>query len=471
MTSSKRSDLLDTRIEQMLRRRAGTGAPGDLADAIAGAVAGTVQRPTSIGRWRTRGRWGSRTLLVAAALMVTSGAIGILLVGGGFINGPRRPPTSDLAVPPPASQGPETSTVPVPSTSPASPAPTVSAAFFETAAFDPTLVTDMIGWVSTPTSVYRTTDSGRTWTDTRPPSAGSPQPLVVVNETTAAIASGEGSSASISITHDGGRSWSTASIRGITGGGTPLLLFRSPTNATATIFDTIDASPASLRVYVTTDGGGTWQGPVSVRLPAQQSKLAGWANGMMWLNRGKADNVPFDERLWLSTDGGATWTSRRFPTPAFAPAGSLKWVIGPPVLQPAGRIVIAISDGGQAGLFSSADGQTWRSLGSWMDASPSGYTFEPIDAMNWLLTNDEGTQVLSTVDGGSHWRMVRGDHLIYFLNQSFANPDHGWAYHACDRNPAPLIDRGPDPFCDGNDLASVFLETTNGGKTWAPLGR
>ena len=81
----------------------------------------------------------------------------------------------------------------------------------------------------------------------------------------------------------------------------------------------------------------------------------------------------------------------------------------------------------------------------------------------------DGSEVWSTLDGGTNWRRVEGASRIYLQHSSFASPDHGWAIHECPRDgrtPVP----GHDRFCDGTGLKQVFLTTVDGGRTWAQLG-
>jgi hypothetical protein len=247
--------------------------------------------------------------------------------------------------------------------------------------------------------------------------------------------------------------------------------FASATDGTLTFFDTTDTVPARVHVYRTSDGARTWAGPTAGTFPVGEIKPGGWGGGAIWLNVGKADNVPFDNRLWLSTDGGVTWPARRFPTADFVKAGDLKWVSGPPLLVDGSRIVINISNGDTDGVFRSDDGgQTWQLLES---SSELGGAYVPLrlSSDTWVLVSELGTSVLSTEDAGGHWRTVVGDHRIWGLSYpTFASADHGWAVHGCDRRTTLHINHGPDPLCDGNTLASVLLETTDGGKSWHPLG-
>ena len=466
MTTNARTDPSDARLEEMLRLRAGDAAPRDLVASISSAIDATPQAPR---RLRTRlaprgsGRGNPGLLLVAAALAAT--AVGAAIVGGTKLTTPDQNRTVNGAVETP------TSSIVTMSSRPSAPAvPALAHDFSIEPQVIPHLVTDDIGWVATPTSLYRTIDGGHIWADLTPPHPGSSIEASVVDADTAIVTWATGRGIAIAWTHDAGASWTISTVDD-PGAAGPLLQFTSATDGILTLFDKTDVAPARVHVYSTTDGGTTWAGPTAGAFPVGEIKPGGWGGGAIWLNVGKADNVPFDNRLWLSTDGGVTWPARRFPTASFVKAGDLKWVSGQPLSIDGSRIVINISNGETDGVFQSDDnGQTWRLLHS---ASEFRGAYDPIrlSADTWMLVSEDGTSVLSTTDAGEHWRTVAGDHPISFLSYpTFTSPDHGWALHGCDRGQTFHINHGPDPLCDGNDLKSILLETIDGGKAWRRLG-
>jgi photosystem II stability/assembly factor-like uncharacterized protein len=481
MNTNPHPELLDSSLEAMLRQRAGNEAPSGLIVSIATAVDATPQSPKRLRTWLAPRRRGGAGLVLVAAIVGIS-ALGVAIVGGARLTSPDQRRTTNDPVASPAPSGPGRS--PKPS---ALIAPGVAHDFGTERWLVPYLFPDGVGWITathrvpglarqspgsalmaTQTSLFRTTAGGQTWTDRTPRHAGAMIANLVIDADTAVVGWGDGHAVSISITHDAGVTWTTSILKGETNG--PLPLFASATNGTLMFFDTANRSPARVHVYRTPDGGQTWDGPTAGTLPAGQSKFESGA-GVIWLNVGKVDNIPFNERLWVSVDGGVTWPVRHFPDPPFASSGTLKWAIGPPVFEADGAIVLAVSAGGPIGVFRSADdGQTWQMLQSWQDTTMGGLAFTPLSPRVWVLADPVGTEVISTTDGGDHWRTVMGDRRIFSLVTTFATPDHGWAAHECDRDPNPMINRGPDPFCDGNALTSVLLETTDGGKSWHPLG-
>ena len=170
-----------------------------------------------------------------------------------------------------------------------------------------------VAWAATPLGLYRTEDTGKTWTDVDPQGWSSHTAVSLVDADTVYVASG-GSPATIIATHDGGASWVGASldVGAISGG--PVFSFQTPADGFATFFDPNGTKP--IHVYATTDGGVTWTGPKAGKVPhlaASMDKLYRPIGGFMFQSAGKFDNKPFDNRFFLSADGGATWTQYTFP--------------------------------------------------------------------------------------------------------------------------------------------------------------
>jgi photosystem II stability/assembly factor-like uncharacterized protein len=448
-TGSERVDVL---IEEVVRRRAGSGrAPVDLLSAVAAEIGETPQDRSGFNGFGGRGT--SRLLLIAAAVAV-SGTVAIGLVGGAH-------PTPETRL---ASPNPLTATV-LPTSAPAEP-PGIALDFTTIGGFTATLTSDAVGWATTTKALFRSTDDGRTWHDTHAPGLAEQPEIKIVSDSAAFVgwrtADGD---LNVAATQDGGATWNTATIGSSPNGVGPLLDLRTATSGTATVIDEADALPTTLRTWSTTDGGRTWDGPARAKL---LDKLAGWDGGAMWLNFGKADNVPFDEHLWISFDGGLTWPQRTFPTGANVPRGTLKWLANPPFVDGAGRLVILVSNADGEGVFASRDdGHTWG-LVRWFPDHQGALHVQWLTSDEWVLTNDAGTDVWSTADGGATWRHVVGDERIYALAQSFVSTDHAWAEHACRRR--DFLRMGPDPLCDGNTKTGFLLETTDGGKSWQQVG-
>src|SRR6185295_9918158 len=153
---------------------------------------------------------------------------------------------------------------------------------------------------ATTEAIYRTADTGRTWTEVRRPGFPTTSVAAFLDDDAMYVASG-GSPATIVATHDGGASWveATLDVGAISGG--PVFSFRTPLIGFATFFDPEGTSP--LRVYGTVDGGATWTGPKNGEVPPMAGsfdKLSDSRGGFLWQSAGKFDGQPFDDRFFLS---------------------------------------------------------------------------------------------------------------------------------------------------------------------------
>jgi Tol biopolymer transport system component len=104
MTEQGRPQLTDIHIERMLIKRAGSGAPADLVDAIATTVESAGQRAPGLlgalsGPAASRTRRGPRRtwLFVAATLLVGTGVVGASLIGSRLVT-PKPVPTTSNTV-------------------------------------------------------------------------------------------------------------------------------------------------------------------------------------------------------------------------------------------------------------------------------------------------------------------------------------------------------------------------------------
>jgi photosystem II stability/assembly factor-like uncharacterized protein len=174
---------------------------------------------------------------------------------------------------------------------------------------------------------------------------------------------------------------------------------------------------------------------------------------------------PFDNNVYFSTDGGVTWAKRPFPVSDRAPArvmkGATLWADG------SGRIVMAMSVNDDVQMYTSDDdGLSWQFV---RDLGRDVGRVQLLSASEWIFAN--GSQVLSTVDGGASWRTTEGASRIFPYEVSFASPDRGWALLSCFYYPA----EGFSTYCAEpqpgvNDTTVVFLTTTDGGRTWTRIG-
>jgi photosystem II stability/assembly factor-like uncharacterized protein len=467
--------MTDQELEQRLRSwyRAEIGEDDAAPLSLRRDVAAIPRTPSRAIRRFGRGR--GITLFAAAALLL----VGATAAGSGLLRLPSLVPPAPL--PPLAVVAPPS---PAEESSNAFPSPTPNNAFpARSGMFDAAgsvfLASDSVGWVRTGSAtIYRTRDMGATWTDVRPPGLSTMGLARFVDADTMYVTSTNASSGgglmtggpmTIAATHDGGTFWVEATID------SPRLMagadfsFRTPDSGTLTFF-TQDGR--DLRVFATADGGRTWTGPVrssAPRLLWQLKDLSGYSNsfgtdrvlvlGLAMLPPG----TPFDNSLNLSMDGGVTWIKPSFPIGSHSPQAAIKqatglWADG------TGRIVLAmdIFDGDLQIYTSADDGQTWHFV---KDMGRSAGHVQLLSATEWIFRTDAG--VLSTVDGGGHWRTTVGVSKIYFADTSFASPDHGWGLFGC------FNSYNPNPYCGpgvNDGPAAVFLATIDGGRTWTRIG-
>ena len=162
---------------------------------------------------------------------------------------------------------------------------------------------------------------------------------------------------------------------------------------------------------------------------------------------------------------------RQFPVGAAAPRDELKWVEAI-WAGGDGRIVTAISLGDGPQIYASDDdGLTWRVVRGWRSFVSGNVTLGyRVELLGDRLGARRGGRFWSwsTVDGGGSWRRTTGASRVLLDEVSVASPDHAWAVHRCDRLQALM---GPDPYCGDVGVKSVLLATSDGGRTWEPLGR
>jgi hypothetical protein len=452
-------------VERRLEALGGTAPTGRLV----------AVRPEWGGARAERSRRTSRPIRSRRhiALMVAAALIATLLVGGAFAVGSGLVRLTSV-VPPSPEATPATS--PVPSRAAGSPSPGISATATPLNALparpgmfaelrDSLQASDAVGWVATSSAIYRTTDTGITWSNVRPQGVTATSVTALVDADAIYVASG-GSPATIAATHDGGASWVEASldVGAISGG--PVFSFQTSLFGFATFYDANGTEP--LRVYGTTDGGVTWTGPKDGQVPhmaASSDKLNPPIGGFLWQRAGKADNKPFDNRFFLSADGGATWRQYTFPIGDLAPKDALK-EISAIVSEDNGRILLAINvDGGRKPIpgaiyESTEDTATWRLV----QTLPMSFDVQLLSPTDWILVSTGPAEVRSTVDGGDHWRTTVSSTSFREIPR-FATPDIGWVTAFCSE---PRT-RSLDAFCDATTQNTVIAVTTNGGATWTRI--
>jgi len=436
-------------------------APPALRESIS-AIPGRVGRPLALVRSRRR----LGLLAAAAVLLVILG--GLLLVGSNYITN-IVPPASPEAS---SEQSPAASALETPDLRPRG-LPANAGMFAPLSGVYP--MSDTVTWVVAGTAILRTDDAGATWRAVQPenwemgwPSEG------FADADTAYVPTGDGST--ISVTHDGGTTWTAHVLDGAQGMGQPIFTIRSSQDVAASYVDPARYQApkgTGLVVFSTNDGGITWAGPsrgVQPHMDASDGKLLPANGSFLVETAGKFDTKPFENWFAASEDGGVTYTRYEFPTGTLAPKNPMK-TVDAIIRGDDGHLLIAISvDGGRKIIPQSLwrngeDPASWQLVEELPGSGDAQVQF--LSATTWVLASGSPSEILWTADAGAHWRTVIPSISLYSVQQPpahvhFATEQTGWATEDCQR--AHLIDCGSAP------RSQILFVTKDGGATWTPLG-
>jgi photosystem II stability/assembly factor-like uncharacterized protein len=270
-----------------------------------------------------------------------------------------------------------------------------------------------------PFTIERTADFGRTWeTATIPSASGTPRTIHFFDASHGllALAGSGGRPGSLWRSVDGGATWTQA-------GSIPAAIVGAMTFSDPMIGWGLAASdpnpptgrPTTNELYVTRDGGASWQRSMLPAPPAGFS-AGTWqpmitavpsafaADGAV-LAAWYGDGVHGETQLLVTKDAGRAWSvAATFPSLIPVPVDALSaghWIAGTQVGDGSTLQRLEVTDDG---------GRAWRVL-----ADPSGsggdiyLSIEFVDALHgWLL--DNGSQpplaLYATDDGGSSWRLL-----------------------------------------------------------------
>jgi photosystem II stability/assembly factor-like uncharacterized protein len=286
---------------------------------------------------------------------------------------------------------------------------------------------------------------------------GSSERLRGVSAPGASVAWASGAKGTVLRTTDGGASWTRLEVPG-----SAALDFRDVEAWDADNAVVLAIGPGeSSRVFRTTDGGKTW----TETFRSHDAKAFWDALAFRDTRNGLAAGDPVDGRFSLmrTSDGGVTWSA---VPPAHAPAaieGEGAFAASGTCLAVAGASGVWLGTGGAARsrVFRSSDaGLTWSVADTPIPAGvPSAGIFSVAfhDGRNGIAVGgdykrekDAGAFALTT-DGGATWTAPGGGRLRAFRSAVAYVPGSAGKH---------IVAAGPA----GTDLS------TDGGRTWSPLG-
>jgi|GraSoi2013_115cm_1033766.scaffolds.fasta_scaffold34215_2 photosystem II stability/assembly factor-like uncharacterized protein len=216
-------------------------------------------------------------------------------------------------------------------------------------------------------------------------------------------------------------------------------------------------------IFRTTDGGKTWvplsQTPIGPALPNVPTTFPffGHKSGLTLVNASTgraAVYIPGDSvlHLYVTHDGGATWQGRTLSLPS----NEVGIAMPPPTLFKAHGGILPVDFQAPAGsgkefLVTHDDGASWQ------DPTPIP-TYEGvanfIDMAHVWVAAAQGTDLYSSSDGAQQWKKMTPTipiHITGFAQLNFISPTTGWAVGltGSDANPK-----------------AILLKTTTGGQTW-----
>ncbi len=408
-------------------------------------------------------RWTRAGALTALTVVVAVVAFGVL--GLGRPVAPAASPTGD---------GSASLMVVGPSTTPSANAPSLSAPGSPTASASRTpltsvadggLLTATDGWALTDDALHLTHDGGRTWVLATPSSAAGER---IVGAAFADVGHGwvtsetyppEGQAGELVVhvhrTDDGGLTWTTVELARVPSPGPAPTVgfpgFSILSSERVFVMLALPTAPGYVsRLYVTHDGGRTWERRSGV---TEGGRFAFTDDLRGWAVRGDS------ETLIRTTDGGRSWS--RATLPAFAVGGDPPRYPSIPVETHDGRLVLITSsgrDGDSPRLFTSADqGSTWSPVGP----TPAD-TYGSIAILSdgaWFLYGDPPQR---SMDGGVTWQPDSGAPPggIGRITAS-----HGHAMSAIRAEPSPC-----GPLADCFVPAHLWF-SDDGGVTWRDVTR
>jgi photosystem II stability/assembly factor-like uncharacterized protein len=321
------------------------------------------------------------------------------------------------------------------------------------------------GWAVTPTQLARTNDGGVTWYNVTPPDVtefGYNAGLSILDNNNVWLhfpdMNNYPNSGFLYRTTDGGRTWTNSSTPFSEG----RTQFLDANNGWALANLGVGAGSNAVAVYQTTDGGATWTqkyiNDPNAANAGDTLPLGGLKSGLVALNMQTAwvYGVVYSSGtvyLFRTDDGGANWNTVTLPLPDGAEnadlgvdAGHMKFV------SPNDGFLVVRFSGNvyQAAVYVTHDaGNTWALTPTFI---PNSGSADFLSANEAVIYN--GDQFYVTKDAARTWSIIPPDVKFgdTFAGMNFVNLNTGWVITS-------------DPSTDHRTL----YRTSDGGATWSPV--
>ncbi len=214
-------------------------------------------------------------------------------------------------------------------------------------------------------------------------------------------------------------------------------------------------------IFRTTDGGKTWlplsKTPIGPALPNTPTTFPFFKHksGLTFVNASTGWAAVYTDgvlQLYVTHNGGATWQGRTLSLPV----NEVGFYMPPPTFFNAHRGILPVdfqtpTGSGKEFLVTHDDGASWQ-------ATTPVPTYEGvanvIDMAHVWVAAAQGTDLYSSSDGAQHWKKMTPTipiHITRFAQLNFISPTTGWAVGltGSDANPK-----------------AILLKTTTGGRTW-----
>ena len=306
------------------------------------------------------------------------------------------------------------------------------------------------GWASTYTSLLRTTNGWRTWKDATPHKAtlvGAGYFLTgseawIGEASGLSLQAGQKPAVIVSHTTNGGQTWQGAALAVTVPEGVFSISFINDQDGWSEAELGGVTGTDLVEIFRTTDGGKSWTA-------VSDFSQNGRKTGLLFVNA--TTGWAISNGLYVTHDGGATWQQQTLP----GPLGQGQASVGLPTFF---NDHDGLLPGDSKILVTHNSGTTWQpEPGSFLPASSGLVTF--IDLQHGWAADSGGTALYRTSDGGAHWVKITpaiAASITSVAQLDFVSTEIGWALGSTSEPPNTLLFKTAD---GGQTWAQVPLAT------------